>query len=87
MISKYHRTLPGNSTATDIYDILEAYDVTSPSIAHAIKKLLLPGQRGAKTRLEDLREARQSIERAIAQQIRLDTKPTTAPKCCRSTTL
>jgi hypothetical protein len=34
-------------------------------MAHAIKKMLAPGQRGAKDTIQDMKEAIQSIERAI----------------------
>lgn len=51
----------------DIYDVLGAYDVTHP-IGHAIKKLLMAGQRGSKCYIEDLSEAIQSIEREIERQ-------------------
>ena len=49
----------------DIYDVLVAYDVTCPAIQHAIKKLLMPGKRGKKTKRQDLDEAAAAIERAI----------------------
>lgn len=49
----------------DIYDILELYKVYNPATAHAIKKLLMPGQRGIKGVIQDLEEAKQSITRAI----------------------
>lgn len=49
----------------DVYDVLVAFDVTNPAIQHAVKKLLCPGQRGAKDTLQDLNEALVSIERAI----------------------
>lgn len=49
----------------DIYDILELYKVYNPATAHAIKKLLMPGQRGNKGVIQDLEEAKQSITRAI----------------------
>lgn len=61
--NKYKRTVP--STTIDIYDVLQAWQVTNPAIQHAIKKLLQPGQRGHKTRAEDLQEALVSIERAM----------------------
>lgn len=61
--NKYKRTV--SSTTIDIYDVLQAWQVTNPAIQHAIKKLLQPGQRGHKTRTEDLQEALVSIERAI----------------------
>lgn len=50
---------------SDVYDILRAYDVHDPAVQHAIKKLLMPGRRGAKDVLDDLREARVSLDNAI----------------------
>lgn len=61
--SKYHRTIKGASI--DVYDVLTSFGVTNPATAHAVKKLLMPGQRGAKNTLQDLAEAKASIERAI----------------------
>jgi len=63
--SRYHKKLGLNEHFTDTYDINDAYGVTCTARAHAVKKLLLPGQRGTKTVLDDLREARQSVDRAI----------------------
>lgn len=62
-MSKYHKRI--RTETVDVYDVLTAYGVTCPAVAHAVKKLLMPGQRGAKDRLQDLNEAKQSIERAI----------------------
>lgn len=62
-MSKYTRTI--RAEAIDVYDVLTAFDVRNPAVQHAVKKLLAPGQRGAKDALTDLREAMQSIERAI----------------------
>lgn len=62
-LGKYQREI--NGVVVDVYDILRAYGVTCPAVAHAVKKLLLPGQRGAKSVMEDLEEANRSIERAI----------------------
>lgn len=61
--SKYHRQIHG--VWLDVYDILTAYGVTNPADAHAIKKMLMPGQRGEKDGIKDRREAIASIERAI----------------------
>lgn len=61
--SKYTRTLKG--VQVDVYDVLTAFGVTNPATQHAIKKLLMPGQRGAKNALQDLAEAKASVERAI----------------------
>jgi hypothetical protein len=64
--SKYHRTVgPFGNKASDIYDILLAYGVTCPARQHAIKKLLLAGQRGKGNTTQDLAEAKQAIQRAI----------------------
>lgn len=79
MTSKYHRTITktaivyngfSNRTAIatieiDIYDVLQAFNVSNPATQHAIKKLLMPGTRGHKDTLQDLNEAHQSIARAI----------------------
>lgn len=63
-VSKYHKEIkPG--VIVDVYDVLKAFDVTCPATAHAIKKLLMPGERGAKDKLTDLIEAARSIDRAI----------------------
>jgi len=45
-VSIYKRTIKG--ATIDIYDILVAYGVTCPARQHAIKKLMLAGQRGSK---------------------------------------
>jgi len=62
-MSKYTRTIKG--VEIDIYDILDAYQTGSAAVDHAIKKLLCPGTRGAKSRMQDLDEARNSLDRAI----------------------
>ena len=64
--SKYHRIIKG--VMLDYYDIVDAYEVRSSAVAHAIKKLLIPGNRHAKDRMQDLCEARDSIVRAIQQE-------------------
>lgn len=61
--SKYHRNVKG--VEIDVYDVLTAFGVTNPATAHAIKKLLMPGNRGHKDTITDLREAMLSIVRAI----------------------
>lgn len=49
----------------DIYRLLVLYNVTDPAIAHAVKKLLVPGGRGAKDTLQDIIEARDTLNRRI----------------------
>jgi hypothetical protein len=71
--SKYHRTitqtLPGDthgcSVTVDVYDVLQAFGVDCPALQHAIKKLLCPGLRGAKSAKQDIEEAANSCRRAI----------------------
>ena len=63
--SKYHREI--NGVVVDVYDILHAYEVPNHAVGHAIKKLLMPGERHAsKDKVQDLQEAIDSIRRAIS---------------------
>lgn len=62
-MSNYKRTI--NGANLDIYDILVAYGVTCPARQHAIKKLLVAGNRGAKGVVQDLEEASQALSRAV----------------------
>ena len=69
-VSKYIRKIKestgtGAAVEVDVYDVLQAFDVRCPAVQHAVKKLLCPGQRGAKDFVQDLTEARDSISRAI----------------------
>ena len=61
--SKYSRRI--GKEVVDVYDVLMAFNVTNPATQHAIKKLLTPGNRGRKDKITDLKEAYQSIARAI----------------------
>ena len=61
--SKYSKRI--GKEVVDVYDVLMAFNVTNPATQHAIKKLLMPGNRGNKDKLTDLKEAHQSIARAI----------------------
>ena len=61
--SKYSRRI--GREIVDVYDVLMVFNVTNPATQHAIKKLLTPGNRGHKDKLTDLKEAYQSIARAI----------------------
>lgn len=49
----------------DVYAVLEAFDVHCPARQHAIKKLLCSGIRGKGNASQDLKEARDAIDRAI----------------------
>lgn len=50
---------------TDVYAILIAFDVVCPARQHAIKKLLCSGIRGKGDVIQDLKEAKDAITRAI----------------------
>lgn len=52
----------------DVYAVLEAFSVTCPARQHAVKKLLCSGIRGKGDVLQDLKEARDAIDRAIQMQ-------------------
>jgi len=73
---KYRKTIYGKSINTgaiekreaiivDVYDVLVAFKVTDPAVAHAVKKLLAMGQRGHKDKITDLKEAHWQLERAM----------------------
>ena len=61
--NKYQRIIKG--VTVDVYDVLAAFGVNCQARGHAIKKLLMAGQRGHKDGAQDLREAMQAIERSI----------------------
>lgn len=54
-----------NRALIDVYDVLKAFGVVCPATQHAIKKLLMAGERGHKDKLTDLSEASDAITRAI----------------------
>lgn len=61
-VNKYSRVIGTVKVSVDVYDIAEAYELT-PALSHALKKILVAGQRGHKDRDTDLAEAIQAIER------------------------
>ena len=61
--SKYRREIkPG--VFVDVYDVLQAWRVDNPALQHLIKKALQAGQRGHKSRDEDLKDVVDSAVRA-----------------------
>lgn len=60
--SRYHRRTKG--VVIDLYDIAEAYGLQGHAEFHALKKIIMAGNRGYKDRDQDLAEAIVSIERA-----------------------
>jgi hypothetical protein len=69
---KYHRQivpLDGyDDPHVDVYAVLWAFDVRSPGLQHAVKKLLCAGQRGKASYLQDLREAIDCVSAEIRHQ-------------------
>lgn len=69
--SKYHRQIhdlgSNRCVLIDVYSVLIAFAVTDPGLQHAIKKLLCAGFRGKATTAQDLREARDALDRAIVE--------------------
>ena len=61
--NKYLREIkPG--VFVDVYDVLMAWNVTNPALQHLIKKALQPGNRGHKSREQDLQDIIDSAIRA-----------------------
>ena len=69
VMNKYTRKIQSIENADtfniDVYSVLVAFGVTCPARAHAIKKLLMAGDRGHKDAVQDLEEAGQAIRRAV----------------------
>lgn len=58
------------TVVVDVYDVLKAFNVTNPAIAHAVKKLLKAGDRGYKDIQQDYNEAIASIQRGVELEAR-----------------
>jgi hypothetical protein len=69
--NKYHRIIyglkayGGGYVTIDVYSALTAFGVTVPGLQHAAKKILCAGIRGKGSRVQDLKEARDALDRAI----------------------
>lgn len=61
----YYKSIPPGMSHLDVYAVLRLFEVDDGALAHALKKLLCAGKRGAKDRTKDLKEARDSITRAL----------------------
>ena len=55
----------GHLDFIDIYRVLRIYEVDDPCIGHAIKKCLVAGKRGNKSKEQDIREAIDSLSRCL----------------------
>lgn len=67
----YHKPCPYEYI--DVYRVLSLWNVTDPCIQHAIKKLLVAGDRGVKNVDKDIREAIVSLQRW--QEMRQEEQP------------
>ena len=54
----------------DVYDVLMAWNVTNPALQHLIKKALQAGERGHKSREQDLQDIIDSAIRAKELEIK-----------------
>ena len=68
--SHYHKRCPYEYV--DVYRVLEMWKVTDPCLQHAIKKLLVAGDRGFKDISKDVNEAIVTLTRW--QQMRQEEK-------------
>lgn len=59
----YFKPVPAGVTHIDVYAVLQLFGVTDQAIGHAIKKLLVPGVRGTKSKSQDVQEAIDTLER------------------------
>lgn len=67
--NKYlHEIRPG--IFVDVYDVLMAWNVTNPALQHLIKKALQAGERGHKSREQDLQDIIDSAIRAKELEIK-----------------
>lgn len=63
MNNKYQREIK-TGVFVDVYDVLQAFNVTNPALQHLVKKALAVGQRGHKDASEDLQDIVDSALRA-----------------------
>lgn len=60
----YFKLVPAGATHIDVYRVLTMFGVTDPCIAHAVKKLLVAGGRGAGKDIgQDVQEAIDTMTR------------------------
>lgn len=61
----YFKPVPAGVTHIDVYRVLEMFGVTDPALAHAAKKILVAGGRGAKDQRKDIQEAIDTLQRKL----------------------
>lgn len=68
--NKYHRVITGMDgvkVVVDVYRVLSAFSVTSPSLQHLVKKSLCAGLRGHKNKRQDLVDILDSAKAALKE--------------------
>lgn len=58
----YHKSV-AHLSSVDVYRVLDLFDVTDQPLGHAIKKLLVAGNRGVKGMDKDVQEAIDTLQR------------------------
>lgn len=58
----YHKSV-AHLSSVDVYRVLELFGVTDQALGHAIKKLLVAGNRGVKNIDKDVQEAIDTLQR------------------------
>lgn len=58
----YHKSV-AHLSSVDVYRVLELFSVTDQALGHAIKKLLVAGNRGVKNIDKDVQEAIDTLQR------------------------
>lgn len=71
----YFKPIPKTATHLDVYAVLQLFGVTDQAIGHAIKKLLVPGVRGTKSKAQDIKEAIDTLTRWQTMQTELVEPP------------
>ena len=56
--------ISGYANTFDVYDVLAGFNITHPAIQHAVKKILMCGQRGHKDTTDDLLEIISALSRS-----------------------
>jgi hypothetical protein len=62
--NKYSREIK-KGVFVDVYDLLQAFEVSDPCLQHLIKKALAAGKRGHKDALTDYKDILASAKRAL----------------------
>jgi oligoribonuclease (3'-5' exoribonuclease) len=55
----------GNLNAIDVYRVIDLWGVSNPCLQHALKKILVAGNRGVKDQIDDIEEAIISLQRYL----------------------